>query len=112
MLTENCSKILAYLTSLPGEKPRWRHSLQSVASAVELTLEETVSAAKELEAIGYAEVHCVSTPLGNAPEGVTLTEKGINYKALKRWQTRAYWADKWIDLLALAIAIAAFVRTL
>lgn len=112
MLTKNCSKILAYLTSLSDEEPRRLHSIQSVANAVGLTLGETISAAKELEAIGYAEVHYVSTSMGNAPEGVTLTEKGINYRTLKRWQTRAYWADKWIDFLALAIAVAAFIRTL
>ena len=43
------------------------------------------------------------------PESITLTEPGLNYKAMLRAQRLAYIADKWTDIIACIISIIALI---
>lgn len=43
------------------------------------------------------------------PESITLTEPGLNYKAMLMEQRLAYIADKWVDILASIVAVFSLI---
>ena len=83
-------------------------ALQLEADACGLPVEEFSNALNQLIAEGWAEY--VFTRNGNR-SGVKLTHNGVHYKEYLRREMVRYLADKWVDILALVVAAAAFIQS-
>ena len=110
MLTKNCKTILKYIISFPEQKRFSSHQISDLAKETRLSFKETLSACKELDKDGLAELKILYLRNGQEiPEAIVLTESGLNYKALLRAQRAAYIADKWTDITACIISIVALI---
>lgn len=110
MLTKNCKTILRYITSLPDRSRLSEHQLTEVAENTGISFEAALSACKELDKDGLANIKITHLRNGqDLPTGVTLTESGLNYKALIRARYAKYIADKWIDIIASVISIISLI---
>ncbi len=77
------------------------------AERCEITSDEFLNAIKHLIDEGLIE-HIPSK--GNL-SGIKLTHKGVHYKEFSRQKIIEYIADKWIDIIALVVAVAAFIQS-
>ena len=110
MLTKNCKVILKHITSLPGSNRFASLQITDLAKETRLSFEETLSACKELNKDGLAELKILHLRNGQEiPEAISLTEAGLNYKALLWAQRAAYIADKWTDIIATVIAVISLI---
>ena len=91
---------------------RFNSTIANFAREVEAPLEDVRKAVNYLEEEGYVEYLEVSGP-GSRPAriGFRLTHKGKNWKSFHRQKILDYVANKWIDFLALIIALAAFIQS-
>lgn len=63
-----------------------------------------------LEESGYVEQ--INAKPNGVPIGVKLTHMGCHWREYRRMEVIKYFEEKWIDFLALVIAVIAFLRTL
>lgn len=112
MLTKNCESILDFITSMPAESIFSIYGISYLANKIGISNEEAIAACKNLDKIGFAEIHYTDVGMGKIPDYITLTEDGAKYKSVLRQKRIDYLSDKWIDFLALVVAIVAFIRTL
>lgn len=91
---------------------RFNSTLSDLAQEVEASVEDVRKAVNYLEEEGYIEYLDMSGPNGRSSHiGFQLTHKGKNWKSFRRQKIFDYVANKWIDLLALIIATAAFIQS-
>ena len=88
-------------------------SLAEFASDIGSPVSDVRSAVKYLVDDGYLEYITMHPRSGSSssPIGVRLSHKGKNSKEFDREELKRYIADKWIDFLALVIAIIAFIQS-
>lgn len=119
MLTQNCRDFLDTVISSEIDHPFKRHRISDISAKMGQSFDVALSLAKELERDHFAEIEYLHMRNGQViPEYVILTEKGRSYKQFLRNQKVDYLKQKWIDFLALvvaalalAISIAAYIRT-
>lgn len=105
MTTKNCKLIIDTIISLGPDERYKAHLLGELAEKVNISAEQIEAACEELARDGLAQVR----HLDYGPVIITLTEAGVNYKQ-KRWQAiRHYILLKWIDFLALVVAVIALI---
>ena len=73
-----------------------------------LTIEDFSNAVSHLINEGFVE-HIRSR--SGRITGIKLTHKGVHYKEFTRQKIREYIVDKWIDIIALVVAVAAFIQS-
>lgn len=110
MRTKNCRCIMDYILSLAPDRQLMYQRITDLSEHTGLSLDQTISACKEL-----AEDRCVELKFLHLRtsqeilEAVRLTEFGQNYKAYLREQRVQYLLSKWIDFLALIVAVIALI---
>lgn len=110
MLTKHCRKVLDSILSLPTHQHFGAFRLVDLSAKTGLSFQEVLSACKELDKDGLAELRIIHImDIQQIPESITLTEPGLNYKAMLRAQRLAYIADKWTDIIACIISIIALI---
>ena len=95
----------------PEEYVCWRCNEDDLKEAIELniTIDEFYNIIKYLVNQGYFEYLYYSNSKKIA--GFKLTHNGLHYKEFQYMKIKKYIASKWIDFLALIIAIAAFIQS-
>lgn len=110
MLTKNCRRILNYILSLTPDRHLKFHSIISLSQDIGISFDHTLSACKELARDGYAELKIIRLSNGQEiVDAIVLTEFGRNYKVHLREQRVQYLFSKWIDFLALIVAVIALI---
>ena len=110
MLTKHCRKVLDTILALPALQRLKSYEIVDLSEETGLSFPETLCACKELDRDGLAELRIVSLRNGQQiAESITLTEPGLNYKAMLRAQRLAYIADKWVDILASIVAVCSLI---
>lgn len=112
MRTKNCQLILDYVLSLDESEQLHSHRFLNLSEHTGLSFEQVLVACKELERDSFAEIKYHHLRNGQVmPEAIVLTELGLNYKRHIREQWLSYVTDKWIDFLALIIALVALLKS-
>lgn len=109
MLTKNCRIVLKALNSKANDK--FRFGAMDIAELTGMTFDEASRAAEYLTQQGFLErkTRPDSFVKEYGIELYSLTELGADYKAVacaKRWE---YVREKWIDFLAMIVAIVALI---
>ena len=112
LLTKNCKSILYAILSLDQNEWYKTYSVTDLSQLTSLSSEEIVSAVNALEENNMVEVHRLTVgkhiPVINT---IRLTELGIHYKDQEKENRLNYLKDKWIDFLALIIALIALLKS-
>ena len=74
-------------------------------------VEDIRAAVRFLESSGYLEYTRLNSKSGSSNIGIHLSHKGLNWKHYRAEKLLSYVADKWIDFLALAVSIIAFIQS-
>lgn len=77
------------------------------AESCGVTPDEFLNAIKHLIDEGLVEY----IPSKGKLTGIKLTHKGVHYNEFARQKIREYIVDKWIDIIALVVAVAAFIQS-
>lgn len=112
MLTKNCKSLLNSILSLDPNDWYKVYSVYDLAQLASLSVDEIISVAQALEENGMAQIKYLT--VGCYPrvvDGIRLTEQGIHYKDLEKENRINYLKDKWIDFLALLIALIALLKS-
>lgn len=109
MLTKNCKVVLNTILSLDKANPFKLYRIADLAKSARLTLDETIAACMELEKDGRAEIRLIPGIRRQIPEYVSLTEYGARYRDEIKERWSAYIWAKWIDFIALIVAIIALI---
>ncbi len=110
MLTKHCRKVLDTILSMPAKQQLDSFRLVDLAAKTGLSFREVLSACKELDKDGMAELRIIDIRgVQQIPESITLTEPGLNYKSILTKQRLDYIADKWTDITACIISVIALI---
>ena len=91
MLTKNCKLVLDSVLSL--DQTDWYKAFS-------------------MGDLGFAQITYLNLPnYLPAIDTIHLTERGIHYKDLQREEKLNYFKDKWIDFLALVVALIALLKS-
>lgn len=86
-------------------------SLGDLADGAGLAPADTRSTVRYLVENDYAEYICLNLSSGPLPVAFKLKHKGIHWKEFRQIAFCDYFKEKWIDILALAIACAALLKS-
>lgn len=109
MLTKNCRAVIDTILSLDKADPFKLYRIADLSKSARLTLDETIAACLELEKDGRAEVRLIPNARRQIPEFVSLTEYGARYREELKGRRIDYIKAKWIDFIALIVAIIALI---
>ena len=113
MRTTNCRCIMDYIWSLDPDCQLMAQRITDLAEHTGLSLDQTISACKELAEDRCVELKFLHLRTGEKIlEAVSLTEFGQNYKTYLRDQRVQYFLSKWIDFLALIVSVIALIVAL
>ena len=112
MLTKNCKSILNAILSLDQNDWYKAYSVNDLTQLTSLSTDEIYSAVTALEEDGMIQVQYLSfRGCSSVIDSVRLTEQGIHYKDQEKEKRLNYLKDKWIDFLALIIALIALLKS-
>ncbi len=112
MLTKNCKSILNAILSLDQNDWYKAYSVNDLTQLASLSTDEIYSAVTALEENGMIQVQYLSfRGCSSVIDSVRLTEQGIHYKDQEKENRLNYLKDKWIDFLALIIALIALLKS-
>ena len=112
MLTKNCKSILNAILSLDQNDWYKAYSVNDLTQLTSLSTDEIYSAVTALEEDGMIQVQYLSfRGCSSVIDSVRLTEQGIHYKDQEKENRLNYLKDKWIDFLALIIALIALLKS-
>lgn len=88
-------------------------TLESFASDIGFAASDVRSAVKYLVTEGHLEYCTLKSQTGDfsSTYGFRLSHKGKNLRYFENQDIKRYLADKWIDFVALAISIIAFIQS-
>ena len=112
MLTKNCKLVLDSVLSLDQTDWYKKYSVRDLAKLSDLSIDEVKSVIESLNQLGFAQITYLSLPnYPTAIDTIHLTERGIHYKDLQKEEKFNYFKDKWIDFLALIVALIALLKS-
>lgn len=109
MVTKNCRKIIKAICRSGSEAKYGPHNIADLADATDLSNAAVCAACEQLAEEGYMEIVYMTRTHTPIIEHVKLTELGANYAEVQRATRMAYVANKWIDFIALIVAIIALI---
>lgn len=86
-------------------------SINTLCQSIRQQQSTVLEAIKYLEKNNYIEYNTLKSSTGPVHTGFHLSHKGLHFKEFERIKLKEYVADKWIDFLALAVAIVAFIQS-
>lgn len=108
MVTKNCRKIIKTICRFGEEAKYGFHNTADLADATGLPHAVVCSACEQLAEEGYMEIEYTGN-INPIVSDVRLTELGASYSEVQRAARLAYIASKWIDFIALIVAIIALI---
>lgn len=112
MLTKNCKLVLDSVLSLDQTDWYKAFSMGDLVKLSGLSMNEIKSVIESLDQLGFAQITYLNLPnYLPAIDTIHLTERGIHYKDLQREEKLNYFKDKWIDFLALVVALIALLKS-
>ena len=112
MLTKNCKLVLDSVLSLDQTDWYKAFSMGDLVKLSGLSMNEIKSVIESLDQLGFAQITYLNLPnYRPAIDTIHLTERGIHYKDLQREEKLNYFKDKWIDFLALVVALIALLKS-
>lgn len=112
MLTKNCKLVLDSVLALDQTDWYKAFSMGDLVKLSGLSMNEIKSVIESLDQLGFAQITYLNLPnYLPAIDTIHLTERGIHYKDLQREEKLNYFKDKWIDFLALVVALIALLKS-
>ena len=112
MLTKNCKLVLDSVLSLDQTDWYKAFSMGDLVKLSGLSMNEIKSVIESLDQLCFAQITYLNLPnYLPAIDTIHLTERGIHYKDLQREENLNYFKDKWIDFLALVVALIALLKS-
>ena len=104
MLDRTSRKFLDYLDSLPEDTLNYSSKNEFLVNFD--TISSFYAMIRHLESTGYIEI--IKTQKGTSV-GVRLSHIGLKRKEFRRLEILKYLEDKWVDMLALVVSLAALI---